>query len=198
MPDRLSVGDDEARNSETESFRFCTIGHSDRSLSEFVALLRHSAIEMVVDVRRPPGSNRFPQFNQDDLAAALAEEEIGYSWAKGLTGRRPKSKTVPAEVNAWWKNQSFHNYADHALSDEFREALVELREQGRTRRLAVMCSEAVWWRCHRRIIADHLLARGEEVLHLMGRGRIEPARLTSGAMVHPDRSVTYPLPPVPS
>jgi len=174
------------------SVPFFTIGHSDRSLAEFIALLRHSAIQTVVDVRRLPGSNRHPQFNQDDLAAGLAEAEIGYSWAQGLTGRRPKSRTVPPEVNAWWENQSFHNYADHALSDEFRDALADLRAQGRDRLLAVMCSEAVWWRCHRRIIADYLLAAGEEVVHIMGGDRVEPAELSAGAEVRPDLRITYP------
>jgi uncharacterized protein (DUF488 family) len=171
---------------------FFTIGHSDRSLAEFVELLRRSAIQMVVDVRRLPGSNRFPQFNQDSLAASLAEEEIGYSWLDGLTGRRPKSKSVPAETNAWWENQSFHNYADYALSDDFRKAIMDLREQGHTRQLAVMCSEAVWWRCHRRIIADYLLAADEQVLHIMGGDRVDPAELSSGAVVQDDLGITYP------
>jgi len=163
-----------------------TIGHSDRSLAEFVGLLEQSAVETIVDVRRLPGSNRYPQFNQDNLTASLEENGLGYSWAHGLTGRRPKSKTVPPEVNAWWENQSFHNYADHALSDEFRDSLAHLREQGQDRRLAVMCSEAVWWRCHRRIAA------GEQVLHIMGGGRVEPAELSSGAIVQDDLGITYP------
>jgi uncharacterized protein (DUF488 family) len=174
------------------SVPFFTIGHSERSLAEFIGLLRNSKIEMLVDVRRLPGSNRHPQFNQDSLAAGLAKEEIDYSWAEGLTGRRPKSKTVPPETNAWWKNQSFHNYADHALSDEFGEALRTLRETGHDGRLAVMCSEAVWWRCHRRIIADYLIAAGEEVFHIMGGDRAVPAELSSGATVGDDLTITYP------
>lgn len=174
------------------SVPFFTIGHSDRGLAEFVGLLRHSAIEMVVDVRRLPGSKRYPQFNQDTLAAGLEEEGLGYTWAQGLTGRRPKSKTVPPEVNAWWENQSFHNYADHALSDEFHDSLAQLREQGRDHRLAVMCSEAVWWRCHRRIIADYLIAAGEQVFHVMGGDRVETAELSSGAKAQPGLRVTYP------
>ncbi len=171
---------------------FFTIGHSDRSLEEFTGLLRHSGIEAVIDVRRLPGSERYPQFNQDTLATALAGEGIEYARSPGLTGRRSKSKTVPPEVNAWWENQSFHNYADHALSEEFHGALADLRERGGLRRSAVMCAEAVWWRCHRRIIADYLIAAGEPVFHIMGGSRVEPAALSTGAVVGTDLSVTYP------
>src|SRR5699024_5988238 len=101
-----------------------------------------------------------------------------------------------AEVNGFWENRSFHNYADHALTEEFAEGLARLRGWGTERRAAIMCSEAVWWRCHRRIIADHLLARGEQVRHLMEVGSMPPAQLTSGAVVDPDDGqVTYPSAP---
>ncbi len=171
---------------------FFTIGHSDRSVDDFIALLEGAGVELVVDVRKLPGSKRHPQFNQDTLALSLEEHGIGYRRSSGLTGRRLVSKTVPGETNAWWQNRSFHNYADHALGDEFGEALAELREAGRGQRLAVMCSEAVWWRCHRRIIADHLIANGEEVFHIMGEGRVEPASLSPGAEISEDLSVRYP------
>jgi uncharacterized protein (DUF488 family) len=169
-----------------------TIGHSNRTLAEFIELLQESRIELVVDVRRLPGSARYPQFDQDPLSVSLGEVGVRYRRAEGLTGRRPVSRDVPFEVNAWWENRSFHNYADHALSHDFRNALAELREWGRTRRTVVMCSEAVWWRCHRRIIADHLLARGVDVRHILGIGHIDAARLSAGAVIDPNGDVTYP------
>jgi uncharacterized protein (DUF488 family) len=145
-----------------------------------------------VDVRRLPGSTRYPQFNADALSQALEQVGIGFRRAQSLTGRRPVSHDVPFEVNAWWENRSFHNYADHALSEAFRQGLDELRDWGRDRRPAVMCSEAVWWRCHRRIIADHLLARGEDVRHILGPGHVDAAQLSAGAVVSADGRVTYP------
>lgn len=171
---------------------FFTVGHSNRTLADFLGLLRDSEIGLVVDVRRQPGSSRYPQFNRDSLEAALAGAGIGYRRPEGLTGRRPVSRDVPFAVNAWWENRSFHNYADHALSDDFRHALAELRGWGRLQRAAVMCSEAVWWRCHRRIIADHLLAHGEDVRHIVDAEPTEEARLSRGAVIGPDHVVTYP------
>ena len=167
-----------------------TIGHSNRSLDEFLDLLQESAIEQVADVRKLPGSTKYPQFNNDALEASLAEHGIKLIRLEALTGRRPVSKDVPFEVNAWWENRSFHNYADHALSPEFSEALEEIRSAAS--RTALMCSEAVWWRCHRRIIADHLLARGGEVLHILGKHQVKEAELSQGAVVSADHEVTYP------
>ena len=171
---------------------FFTVGHSTRALDEFLGLLRKSDIQIVVDVRRLPGSRRYPQFDQDPLSASLAEEGMEYRRLEGLTGRRPVSRDVPFEVNAWWQNRSFHNYADHALSDEFSTALEQLREWGHARRVALMCSEAVWWRCHRRIIADHLLACGEKVQHILAADHVDEANLSRGARVGADGAVTYP------
>lgn len=171
---------------------FFTIGHSDRSLEEFTGLLAESDIHLLVDVRRIPGSNRHPQFNEDELKASLEVTGVVYLREQGLTGRRPVSRSVADEVNGWWRNRSFHNYADHALSDEFRQSLEKLLALGDEDRSAVMCSEAVWWRCHRRIIADHLIARDRQVLHVMSPGRIEPASLSEGATVREDLSVIYP------
>ena len=174
------------------SARFFTVGHSNRAAEEFIRMLGESGVGTVVDVRRLPGSNRYPQFNEEPLAAALDEAGIGFRRAAGLTGRRPVSKDVPFEVNAWWQNRSFHNYADHALSDEFVDALAELQDTATARPAAVMCAEAVWWRCHRRIIADHLLARGQTVDHILGRGQVVAAELSAGAVVGRDGGVTYP------
>lgn len=171
---------------------YFTIGHSTREIDEFIELLHSSDVEAIVDVRKLPGSKRYPQFDQDALASSLTAAGIGYRRAEELTGRRRVSKDVPFRVNGWWENRSFHNYADHALSGDFQQALTELREQGRTQRLAVMCSEAVWWRCHRRIIADHLLAHKEQVHHILDAHQVRPAQLSHGAEVGPDGTVTYP------
>lgn len=169
-----------------------TIGHSTRSLVEFLALLQENGVELLVDVRRLPGSSRYPHFNEDVLAEALAAEGVDFRRAEALTGRRRVSKTVPFETNAWWTNRSFHNYADHALGEEFRAGLQELRAWGAERTAAVMCSEAVWWRCHRRIIADHVIAGGGEVRHILGPGHTDAAELSAGAVLGEDRQLTYP------
>lgn len=174
------------------SHRFFTVGHSNHTSAEFTELLRAHGIELVVDVRRLPGSTRYPQFNEDALSSTLAGAGIGFRRAQGLTGRRPASKDISPEVNGWWRNRNFHNYADHALSEEFRSALDDVRERGREHRATVMCSEAVWWKCHRRIISDHLLGRGEEVVHILGRQRGEAASLTSGAVIGESGGITYP------
>lgn len=158
-----------------------------------MGLLEQNGVEMVVDVRRLPGSSRYPWFNEDTLRVALGEVGVGFERAEGLTGRRPVSKEVPFEVNAWWCDRGFHNYADHALGESFLEDLGRLRAWGVGCGVAVLCSEAVWWRCHRRIIADHLLVRGERVLHILGPGRVDVARLSQGAVVGDDLGVTYPV-----
>ncbi|WP_271986257.1 DUF488 family protein [Pseudoclavibacter terrae] len=167
-----------------------TVGHSTRQIADFFALLEEHDIERVLDVRKIAGSNRSPQFNADALAASLDERGISFEHPDALAGRRLVSKSVPFEVNAWWQNRSFHNYADHALSHEFRLALTDVCPPGR--RVAIMCSEAVWWRCHRRIIADHLVAGGREVQHILGPGRMSAAELSAGANIGPDGSLTYP------
>lgn len=174
------------------SEQFFTVGHSDRPIDAFIALLRSAGIENVVDVRRLPGSRRHPQFDEDSLRESLGAASIRLDRIAELGGRRPVSHVVPFETNAFWQNRSFHNYADHALSEEFRTGLDRLLTLGRERRTTVMCSEAVWWRCHRRIIADHLLARGEEVFHLMGQERRQPAEFTEGAVVD-GTDVVYPV-----
>ncbi len=171
---------------------FCTIGHSTRSLEAFVALLRVAEVELVVDIRTVPRSRTNPQYNSDSIGQSLAAFHVGYERLPALGGLRHKATGVAAEVNGLWRNQSFHNYADYALSDAFRVGLARLIELGRERRCAVMCAETLWWRCHRRIVADHLLAHGEVVFHLMGRDRMEPAHLTAGAHIQASGAVTYP------
>jgi uncharacterized protein (DUF488 family) len=174
---------------------FFTIGHSTRSFSEFLALLRAAAITRVIDVRAIPHSAANPQFGRDALAASLAAAGIGYEHSPALGGLRGRTRQIPPEVNAFWKNQSFHNFADYATTAPFREALLRVREIGRSDRCAIMCAEALWWRCHRRIIADYLLAAGARVHHLMHRDSIVPARLTQAAVRAADGTLHYPAHP---
>jgi uncharacterized protein (DUF488 family) len=150
-----------------------------------------------VDIRKLPKSRTNPQFNGDTLAVALSGFGISYEHMAALGGLRGKGRRVPRDDNALWKNESFHNYADYALSVEFREGLAHLLDIGRQQRCAIMCAEAVWWRCHRRIVTDYLIAAGKTVFHIMGQNRIDEARLTPGAVIQPDGTVTYPAPATP-
>ena len=177
---------------EEMAYPFYTVGHSNRSLAGFVEILQAAKVQAVVDIRRMPGSRAHPHFNEDALSRSLAEFQIAYEHVAPLGGRRMKVGEARLETNAGWRNRSFHNYADYALSPAFGSGLERLIEIGRLRRCAMMCSEAVWWRCHRRIVADYLLARGEQVVHLMDRGRMEDARLTQGAVIRDDCSIIYP------
>jgi uncharacterized protein (DUF488 family) len=170
-----------------------TIGHSTRDLESFTGLLQESGIQLLADVRTVPRSRTNPQFNRDTLPAFLAPLGITYQHMESLGGLRGKSRTTAPQVNGFWKNDSFHHYADYALTEAFRSGLDELIAQSRRQPTVIMCSEAVWWRCHRRIIADHFLARQIPVLHIMGPGHIDPAHLTPGAVVQEDLSVLYPL-----
>jgi len=171
---------------------FHTIGHSTRTLEEFVALLRKAEVGLVVDVRTVPRSRTNPQYNRDTLPGALEPFGIGYEHVAALGGLRGRKREVPAEINGFWENASFHNYADYAMGEDFARGLARLRELGAAQRCATMCAEAVWWRCHRRIISDYLLAAGESVLHILGPGHIEPARLTEGAQREPSGHLVYP------
>ena len=162
-----------------------------RLIDAFVDLLRRGGVEHVIDIRTTPRSRTNPQFNPSALAAALSGYQIVHSQLLELGGRRPKSKTVPDAVNAYWQNQSFHNSADHALGADYRRGFDTLMRVSVQRRCAIMCAEAVWWRCHRRIVADYLLASGREVFHLMGDDRIEAAKITPSAVARAD-GLTYP------
>lgn len=169
---------------------FYTVGHSNLDLDDFLALLESAAITLVADVRRLPGSTRYPQYNQDALADTLQRVGIQYEHFPDLAGRR-KKQGVDAAINGGWNNLSFHHYADYALGLAFANALTRLIQFSATHTVAIMCAEAVWWRCHRRIIADHLIAAGYPVRHIVG-AKIEDAQLTSFAKIGPARQVTYP------
>ena len=162
-----------------------TIGHSTRSFEEFVAMLHSFQIELVVDVRSFPGSRRYPHFNKEILINSLPENGIEYLHLLGLGGRR---KTVPDSNNMGWRHVAFRGYADYMETEDFENAAKELEKLGEGKRTAYMCSEAVWWRCHRSMISDWLKMRGWTVWHIMGLNKKEehpwtgPARVIDGKL----------------
>lgn len=168
-----------------------TVGHSTRSLDELVGILRAHDIERVVDVRKMPRSRRQPQFNVDTLGRDLAAASIGYVHMPGLGGLR---RGRPDSPNTAWRNASFRAYADYMQTDEFAANLDALLREAHGARVAIMCAEAVWWRCHRSLIADALVARGVPVEHILDATRLEPHALRPWARVV-DGRVIYPGPP---
>lgn len=171
---------------------FFTIGHSSQPAADFIALLEKAHVDRVIDVRKLPGSRAYPAYNADALAEALRPLGIAYEHMPVLGGRRPKDPKADPARNGLWENQSFHNYADYATTAPFRAGLQYLLALGARERCALMCAEALWWRCHRRIIADHLIAVGADVFHITAR-KTERARLTQGAAVA-QGVVVYPAP----
>jgi uncharacterized protein (DUF488 family) len=172
-----------------------TIGHSTRSTAEFLELLRGNGVQLLVDVRRFPGSRRHPQFGSDALAAALAEAGIGYRHEEALGGRRTTERGAAPSPNTAWRHAAFRAYADYTATPPFQAALQRLMDDARERTPAIMCAEAVPWRCHRRLITDALLARGVPVADIIGPGPAAEARLSPHAVVHADGLVTYPATP---
>jgi uncharacterized protein (DUF488 family) len=158
--------------------RIWTIGHSTRDIDDFISLLKENEIKLLVDVRSLPGSRRYPRFNQETLANSLGESGIRYEHFPELGGRR---KPKPDSRNTAWRNLSFRGYADYMETEEFRkgmERLLDLADEvGST---AIMCAEAVWWRCHRSLISDYLKERGVEVIHILNANKTEPHPFTSG------------------
>jgi uncharacterized protein (DUF488 family) len=160
-----------------------TIGHSARPIEEFLGLLTESRIEVVADVRSFPGSRKNPQYGKEALAATLVTHSMGYHWLPALGGRRRASPDSP---NTAWRNASFRGYADYMSSAEFEHGLAQLKEVASKALTAVMCSEAVWWRCHRSMIADALCVRGIGVMHIVDAKHImvhpmtAPARIVRG------------------
>jgi uncharacterized protein (DUF488 family) len=155
-----------------------TVGHSTRSGDEFVALLQAFDIELVADVRRFPGSRRLPQFESSALADRLAVAGIAYVWFPSLGGRR---RADPASISMGWKHPAFRAYADHIATEEFAGGLFDLLMLASGLRTAVMCAEILWWRCHRRLIADVLVSLGVTVVHIRSEAVAEPHRLASPA-----------------
>lgn len=164
-----------------------TIGHSTRTLEEFLGLLAEYRIEAVADVRRFPGSRRYPYFAHDALAETLPAHAIAYQWLPKLGGRR---RVLPDSPNTAWRNASFRGYADHMASAEFAEGWTELLSFAGNRRTTLMCAEAVWWRCHRSMLSDLLCVRGIEVIHIMDGKHTTVHPYTAPARVM-DGQLTY-------
>lgn len=167
-----------------------TLGHSTRAWDVFVAMLDAQAIEVLADVRRFAGSRRNPQFSGDAMAVLLAETGIEYLPMPQLGGRR---EPRPDSVNDAWRNSSFRGYADYMATPDYRDARDRLATLARARRVAMMCAEAMWWQCHRSLIADDFKARGWQVVHLLAPGRSEPHPYTSAARII-DGRLDYSLP----
>jgi uncharacterized protein (DUF488 family) len=178
--------------------RIWTIGHSTRTIDDFISLLKENEIKLLVDVRAWPGSKRYPQFNKDALAESLNAHGIRYEHFLELGGKR---KSKPDSRNTAWRNASFRGYADYMGTEQFQKGIEQLMALSRNDglgsrrkhsdgweavtpwRAAIMCAEAVWWRCHRSLIADYLKAREVEVLHILSANKVEPHPYTSAARI---------------
>jgi uncharacterized protein (DUF488 family) len=178
--------------------RIWTIGHSTRAIDEFISLLEQNEIKLLADVRAWPGSKRYPHFNKDALAKSLNAHRIRYEHFPELGGKR---KSKPDSRNTAWRNASFRGYADYMETEQFQKGVERLLAFARSDGLgsrrnerdgweavtpcptAIMCAEAVWWRCHRSLIADYLKARGVEVLHILGANKVEPHPYTSASRI---------------
>lgn len=167
-----------------------TIGHSNREIDVFTGMLREASIATLVDVRRFPGSKRWPQFMGEALAASLEDAGIGYVHVGALGGRR---KARPDSPNTAWRVEGFRAYADHLASGEYINARHALMDRALVEPTAVMCAEALWWQCHRRLISDDFTARGWEVRHLMAPGKVQPHVLNVEAVMVDD-VLEYPAP----
>ena len=157
-----------------------TVGHSTRESEELFKALRSFEIQVLADVRSFPGSRRYPQFNKEQLKTSLAAGGIEYQHFPELGGRRSARSD---SHNIAWRNKMFRGYADYMETEEFHAGIERLLEVSRTRRTAIMCAEAVWWRCHRSLISDYLKAQGVEVTHIMAPGKSEPHSFTSAARI---------------
>jgi len=173
------------------SHQVFTIGHSTHSLDHFLALLAEHRIKTLVDIRRFPGSRKFPQFNADALAAALKAAGVDYLWFEALGGRRTRMKDAAPSLNVGLENKSFRNYADYMLTEQFRLEMDRLLEVARRQRVAIMCAEGLYWRCHRRLVSDFLFAHAIAVRHIMPSGELKPHALTAGARIT-EGNLSYP------
>ena len=164
-----------------------TMGHSVRPLNEFLAVLEAYDIELVADVRRFPGSRRLPQYAGPALEASLAEHHVAYRWLPSLGGRR---RPEPESPNTGWRHPAFRGYADYVATEEFAEGLFELLMLAEALRTVIVCAEVLWWRCHRRIIADVLVSLGASVVHIRDERNAEPHRLAPPARIVGGRLTT--------
>lgn len=168
-----------------------TIGHSTHPLDRFLFLLAQHEIKALADIRRFPGSRKFPHFSRENLAAALPESGIEYHWIAALGGRRNKVTDQPSK-NVGLRNESFRNYADYMSTEDFHDGIEQLLTLAKSKPTAFMCSESVFWRCHRRLVSDYLLVNGMVVQHIMPTGDLRPHTLTQGAKVEGDELVYLP------
>jgi uncharacterized protein (DUF488 family) len=177
------------------SVRIFTIGHSTREPAAFLSILREFAVGVIADVRRYPSSRRLPHFNRKILQELLSQQNIGYVWLEALGGHRHglENRVSP---NRGLRNPGFRNYADHMLTEEFREGVSQLMAIAVEKPCAILCAERLYWKCHRRLLSDFLTARGAEVMHILEAGKAQPHRLTAGAVLTKDRNVIYPAQPV--
>jgi uncharacterized protein (DUF488 family) len=187
-PDSASLAAHEIASERAPHGCAFTLGHSTRPIDEFIGLLKSHRISQLIDVRTVPRSRHNPQFESDALAKSLAGGGIGYALAPSLGGFR---RTSPESPNGAWRNLSFRGYADYMLTPDFNESLVAVMELMRTDRIALMCAEAVPWRCHRSLIADALFVRGHVACEISSATRLQPHRLTPFAKVEGER-ITYP------
>ena len=157
-----------------------TIGHSTRSLDELLSMLHSFNIQLIVDIRSYPGSRRYPHFNKEALELSLPKNNIHYIHLKELGGRR---KTDPHSINTGWRHPAFRGFADYMQTNEFKNGIDELQQLASQKRIAFMCSEAVWWRCHRSLVSDHLKSIGWTVMHIMNKNKEEKHPYTSPARV---------------
>ncbi len=167
-----------------------TIGHSNRSFEDFLSLLKGFKVCEIIDIRRYPSSRKFPHFNREVLRMLLESKDIRYMWLEALGGRRHIKKDDKSP-NAGLKSLGFRNYADHMATDEFRTAVQKLLSTAATTRTAVMCAEKFYWKCHRRLLGDYLVAQGVEVVHIVGPGKFSGHKLTPYAVVT-EGGVIYP------
>jgi uncharacterized protein (DUF488 family) len=167
-----------------------TVGHSNRSADALIRVLLDAGVTLLVDVRSYPGSRRWPQFNREMLAPALAAQGIAYHHEPRLGGRR--SEGGAASPNGAWQEPAFRRYADYAMTPPFRNGVRALMAQAETNSIAIMCAEANWWQCHRRIITDYLVMDGLPVCHLTPDGQRLAAVVTPGAVRGPDGAIVYP------
>ena len=172
------------------SYVVLTVGHSNRPWEEFLRLLQAHGVTLVVDVRKLPGSRRNPQFSRDTFPQALQQAGIGYVHMPGLGGLRRRR---PDSLNSGWENASFQGYADYMLTPEFEKSLQELLEHAGGERAALVCAEALPWRCHRSLIADALVVRGVAVEHILGASRTQPHALRPWARVQGTRIIYPPV-----
>ena len=170
--------------------RIWSVGHSTHSFDAFVALLTARGIALLADIRTVPKSRRYPHFHTDALAQSLPDRGMAYVHLPRLGGWRHAAADSP---NGAWRNESFRGYADYAMGDEFAKGLAQLRELAAARPVAMMCSEALWWRCHRRLVADRLVVAGDTVCHISSDGHASAHQLASFAVVAANGQVTYPV-----